>query len=175
MRAVAVVALVLTATTAAADNRLGAGYMMGRPIAGETGGVDHALALHGEHVMTADVDLGVTVELGYTPGNDAETLKRLAIMPMLGVHSEPGDLVVRADLCAGWQVADGRTRIGPMPVAGTEARGVRAELAIGLEAAVSRRTTLRAVPHTPCRNARTMRTKMAPVIRPIPSKPELAR
>ena len=151
MRLAASVALLLLATPAAADDssrptagpQVGLSYMLSRPVTGESGGADHALVVRGE-LMRPDVAVGIALEGGYAPGNDEETLRRFAILPMIGVYRAMDEVTLRADVSIGWQLLDGRTRLGNVPVAGTEARGVRAELAIGADAPLSRPATLRA-------------------------------
>jgi hypothetical protein len=147
MRLAASVAVMLFATpaVAVAETRLGAGYMMSLPVAGDSGGADHALSIHGERKLRSDIALGVALQAGYAPGNDDETLRRFAVMPLLRVQSEvAGAFSAGADVALGWQVLDGRTRLGDVPVAGTEPRSIRGEVAIFGEAPVSKRIAIRA-------------------------------
>ena len=140
----ALVAIALIATPAAAETRLGGGYMMTRPIAGDAGGADHAIVLRWEQAVRAGLDLGLAVQGGHAPGNDEETLTRLAVMPTLGVRGELGELIVRGDIGVGWQLAHGRAKFAGIPARGTEARGLRAELGLSATAALTTRVALRA-------------------------------
>ena len=138
------VALAVLATPAAAESRVGASYMMSRPVTGDAGGADHALVLRGERGLRHDVDIGVIVEAGYAPLNDDETLKRVAVLPTIGLRGRVGELVLRGDVALGWQLLDGRTRLGNVPVEGTEPRGLRAELGVAAETAVGATAAIRA-------------------------------
>ncbi len=151
MRLAAGVALLVLATPAAADDsptptagpQLGVSYMMSRPVTGASGGADHAVVVRGE-LMRPDFAVGIALEGGYAPGNEDETLRRFAIMPSIGVYRALDGVTLRADVSFGWQLLDGRTRLGDVPVTGTEARGARAELAVGADAPLSRPASLRA-------------------------------
>jgi hypothetical protein len=139
----AAAATALFVTPATADSRIAGGFMMGRPIAGLSGGADHALVLRGEHGLRDGLDLGLALHLGYAAGNSDESLMRFAVLPTLGLSRTVGDMRLRADLGLGWMVADGTTNLAGIPVTGTEARGLRAELGISLDAPLSARAALR--------------------------------
>ncbi|MBA3453750.1 MAG: hypothetical protein H0T42_11715 [Deltaproteobacteria bacterium] len=144
MRNASALVVLALATPAAAESHVGGGYVMGRPVAGRAGGADHALAFHVDTVVRDEIDVGVTIEGGYTPGNADESLKRFAVMPGVGFRGAVGELLVRADVLVGWQVVDGRTHLAGLPVTGTETRCVRAELTIGVDAPLSGSFALRA-------------------------------
>lgn len=135
--------LVLAAVTpAAADSHVAAGYLGGRPIAGDAGGLDHALAVRADRA-SGSVELGLALEVGHAPGNEDESLTRFCVLPGVAVRRPVGELLVGGELSVGWQVVDGRTRLAGNPVAGTEARALRGELALTAQGELTRRLSLR--------------------------------
>jgi hypothetical protein len=142
MRALLVVALL--ATPATADHQVGGGYMMSRPISGESGGADHAGVVRWLGRVGVDVDVGLALELGHAPGNTNESLTRFAVLPTFAYRADVGDSVAGVDIAFGWQLAHGTTNVAGVPVTGSESRGIRGEVGLYFAAPVASKTWLRA-------------------------------
>jgi hypothetical protein len=135
--------LLLAATPASADSHVAAGVLAGRPAAGSSGGLDGALTVRADHGLVESLEVGLGLELGHAPGNDDESLTRFAVLPSIAVGHTVGDLVMRGEFAAGWQIVDGRTHLAGNLVEGTEAHALRVELAASAQGMLSERLALR--------------------------------
>ena len=105
---------------------IGAGYLLSPAPAG--GGLSHAVDLRYQHVFADLIGVGLIGQIGY-----GEDVLRAALMPVISVELAPiPSLILSLELAAGWQLLSGTVEIEDRVLEGTEARGLRAELAAGL-------------------------------------------
>ena len=114
------------------------GYLVSGAPAGNTG-LSQGIDLRYGYRFWGPLDLGVAAQIAHGSGAPAvdmmqqQQLLRAAVMLTLGAEWRPIErLGVRLDGAVGWQLLSGSAIIGGTTLTGTEPRGLRAELAGGV-------------------------------------------
>lgn len=118
-------------------HRLSVGYALSSAPAGDAGssnGADLRYAYRFGKVF----DLGLAGNFGYGAGAGGESLWRAAVMGTVGVEWRVIERIgLRADTALGWQLYSGTVQLNGQKLTGTEPRGLRYELALGVNVSIA--------------------------------------
>ena len=113
-------------------HRISIAYALSGAPAGDAG-TSHGLDLGYAYRFWRALDLGLAGQVGYGSGMPGEALTRAALLFTVGAEWRPVPrLGLRLDSAIGWQLLSGTVTLGGQKLTGTEPRGLRYELAGGL-------------------------------------------
>lgn len=123
--------------TVSPRHRLSLGYLYSGVPAGAAG-VSHGVDLRYGYRFWRVFDIGLAGQFGYGSGGNGQSLDRAAVMGTLGAEWRPiARLGLRLDTAVGWQLLSGSVVLGGQQLTGTEPRGLRYELAAGVNVNVA--------------------------------------
>lgn len=118
-------------------HRISLAYGVSGAPAGDTG-ISNGFDLRYAYRFWRALDIGVAGEAGYGASSSQQSLWRAAAMLVVGAEWRPlARLGLRLDSAIGWQLLSGNVRLGGQQLVGTEPRGLRYELAGGLNVDVA--------------------------------------
>ena len=113
-------------------HRLSVAYALSGAPAGDSG-LSHGVDVRYAYRFWRALDLGLAGEAGYGAGAAGQSLTRAAALFTLGAEWRPvARLGLRLDSAIGWQLLSGNVQLGGQQLTGTEPRGLRYELAGGI-------------------------------------------
>ncbi|HEY2745503.1 MAG TPA: EF-hand domain-containing protein [Polyangia bacterium] len=113
-------------------HRISIAYGLSGAPAGDTG-LSNGVDIRYTYRFWRALDLGIAGEMGHGAGASGQSLWRTAAMIELGAEWRPiARLGLRIDSAIGWQLLSGNLQIGGQRLTGTEPRGLRFELAGGV-------------------------------------------
>jgi hypothetical protein len=111
--------------------RLSAGYLFSTSPAGDAG-ASHGIDARFLYRYWRALDIGLAAEVGYGSGASGESLTRVAALAVVGAEWRPIErLGLRLENSIGWQLLSGTVQLKGQAFSGSEARGLRYELAGG--------------------------------------------
>jgi hypothetical protein len=118
-------------------HRLSFGYALASAPAGDAG-TSHGADIRYAYRVGRWFDLGLAGNFGYGSGAGGGSLWRAAVMGTLGVEWRVIErLGLRLDTALGWQLLSGTVQLAGQTLTGTEPRGLRYELAGGVNVNVA--------------------------------------